>query len=177
MAGLLAARVLSERFERVTVIERDQFPEGPEFRKGVPQSKHLHAFMIRGRMISDRLFPGLSEELEEAGAVPMDSADDFEWLTPAGFAPRFPSGLPLLMCSRDLLEWTVRRRVAALPRVSFLEKTTSRACYQSETAKGSQPSISASLQYSALPTYSFLIAFGDIFLPGRQPSKGLPAAA
>jgi flavin-dependent dehydrogenase len=104
MAGLLAARVLSERFERVTVIERDQFPKGPEFRKGVPQSKHLHAFMIRGRMISDRLFPGLSEELEEAGAVPMDSADDFEWLTPAGFAPRFPSGLPLLMCSRGLLE-------------------------------------------------------------------------
>ena len=36
MAGLLAARVLSERFERVTVIERDQFPKGPEFRKGVP---------------------------------------------------------------------------------------------------------------------------------------------
>jgi 2-polyprenyl-6-methoxyphenol hydroxylase-like FAD-dependent oxidoreductase len=136
MAGLLAAWVLSERFERVTVIERDQFPKGPEFRKGVPQSKHLHAFMIRGRMISDRLFPGLSEELEEAGAVPMDSADDFEWLTPAGFAPRFPSGLPLLMCSRDLLEWTVRRRVAALPRVSFLEKTEVTGLLPTQDGKG-----------------------------------------
>ena len=123
MAGLLAARVLSERFEQVTIVERDHFPEGPGFRRGIPQSRHLHAFMIRGRMIADRLFPGLSEELEEAGAVPMDSADDFEWLTPAGFAPRFPSGLPLLMCSRDLLEWTVRRRVAALPRVRFLQRT------------------------------------------------------
>jgi 2-polyprenyl-6-methoxyphenol hydroxylase-like FAD-dependent oxidoreductase len=123
MAGLLTARVLSERFGRVTIVERDRFPEGPEFRKGVPQSRHLHAFMIRGRMISDRLFPGLSEELEEAGAVPLDSANDFEWLTPAGFAPRFPSGLPLLMSSRDLLEWTVRKRVAALPKVNFLEKT------------------------------------------------------
>jgi len=123
MAGLLAARVLSERFGRVTVIERDRFPHGPEFRKGIPQSRHLHAFMIRGRLICDGLFPGLSEELEEAGAVPVDSADDFEWLTPAGFAPRFPSGLPLLMCSRDLLEWTVRRRVAALPRVRFLQGT------------------------------------------------------
>lgn len=123
MAGLLAAQVLSERFERVTIVERDRFPENPGFRKGVPQSRHLHAFMIRGRMISDRLFPGLSGELEEAGAVPMDSADDFEWLTPAGFAPRFPSGLPLLMSSRDLLEWTVRRRVAALPRVRFLQRT------------------------------------------------------
>jgi len=65
MAGLFAARVLSERFGRVTIVERDSFPEGPQFRKGVPQSRHLHAFMMRGRMISDRLFPGLSEELEE----------------------------------------------------------------------------------------------------------------
>ncbi len=115
MAGLLTARVLSERFERVTVVERDHFPEGPAFRKGVPQSKHLHVFMMRGRMISDKLFPGLSEELEEAGAVPVDSANDFEWLTPAGFAPRYPSGLPVLMCSRELLEWTsegARRRSA-----------------------------------------------------------------
>ena len=123
MAGLLAARVLSKRFERVTIVERDRFPKGPGFRKGVPQSRHLHAFMMRGRMIFDRLFPGLSEELTASGAMPVDSANDFEWLTPAGFAPRFPSGLPLLMCSRDLLEWTVRRRVAALPRVGFLQGT------------------------------------------------------
>jgi glycine/D-amino acid oxidase-like deaminating enzyme len=72
MARLFAARVLSERFERVTIVERDSFPEGPQFRKGVPQSRHLHAFMMRGRMISDRLFPGLSEELEEAGTVRLD---------------------------------------------------------------------------------------------------------
>jgi 2-polyprenyl-6-methoxyphenol hydroxylase-like FAD-dependent oxidoreductase len=123
MAGLLAARVLSERFGRVTIVERDRFPKGPGFRKGVPQSRHLHAFMMRGRQIAERLFPGLSEELEEAGAVLIDSADDFEWLTPAGFAPRFNSGLPLLMSSRDLLEWAVRERVAALPQVRFLQKT------------------------------------------------------
>src|SRR5918997_852361 len=66
MAGLLAARVLSERFERVTIVERDHFPEGPRFRKGVPQSRHLHALMIRGRMISERLFPGLSERFRLA---------------------------------------------------------------------------------------------------------------
>jgi len=90
MAGLLAARVLSERFGRVTIVERDSFPEGPGFRKGVPQSRHLHAFMLRGRQTAERLFPGLSEELEEleeAGAVYLDLAEDFEWLTPAGFAP------------------------------------------------------------------------------------------
>ncbi len=37
MAGLLAARVLSDHFGRVTIVERDRFPEGVENRKGVPQ--------------------------------------------------------------------------------------------------------------------------------------------
>jgi 2-polyprenyl-6-methoxyphenol hydroxylase-like FAD-dependent oxidoreductase len=123
MAGLLAARVLSERFGRVTIVERDHFTEAPGFRKGVPQSKHLHVFLMRGRLISERLFPGLEKELEEGGAVLLDIARDGEWLTPAGFSPRFRSGLPLLMCSRDLLEWTVRERVAALPQVRFLQRT------------------------------------------------------
>ncbi len=42
MAGLLAAHVLSEHFERVTIIERDQFIDDAEPRKGVPQGRHAH---------------------------------------------------------------------------------------------------------------------------------------
>jgi 2-polyprenyl-6-methoxyphenol hydroxylase-like FAD-dependent oxidoreductase len=42
MAGLLAAQVLTGRFATVTVIDRDRFPIRPEFRKGVPQSRHPH---------------------------------------------------------------------------------------------------------------------------------------
>ena len=40
MAGLLAARALSEHFEHVTVLERDHIPEQSEHRKGVPQGHH-----------------------------------------------------------------------------------------------------------------------------------------
>ena len=60
MAGLLAARVLSELFERVTLIERDLPPETPDTRKGVPQGRHAHALLTRGEQILSRLFPGLS---------------------------------------------------------------------------------------------------------------------
>ena len=42
MAGLLAARVLADAFARVTIVDRDHVPDGPVFRKGVPQSRHLH---------------------------------------------------------------------------------------------------------------------------------------
>jgi glycine/D-amino acid oxidase-like deaminating enzyme len=40
MAGLLAARVLSDAYERVTVVERDMLPNRPENRRGVPQGRH-----------------------------------------------------------------------------------------------------------------------------------------
>lgn len=122
MAGLLAARVLADHFERVTIVERDGYPTGPEFRKGVPQSRHVHVLMTRGRRILERLFPGLEEGLLEAGAQLIDSAEELVLLFPAGFAPRFRSGVPLLQSSRELLEYTVRQRVATLPGVRFVEK-------------------------------------------------------
>ncbi len=123
MAGLFNARVLSDHFERVTIVERDSFPEGPGFRKGVPQSRHLHAFLTRGRQIAERFFPGLKEELVSHGAEPMDMSEDGNWLTPAGMAPRFRSEISLLTMSRYLLEWAVRGRVASLPGVGFLGRT------------------------------------------------------
>ncbi len=123
MAGLFAARVLADRFERVTMVERDRFPEGPEFRKGVPQSRHLHAFMPRGRQIAERLFPGIEEDLISSGAQPVDMGEGGRWLTPAGISPRFRCGISVLTSTRNLLEWAVRRRVASLHNVRFLERT------------------------------------------------------
>lgn len=41
MAGLLAARVLSERFKRVVVIDRDVLPSVGEHRRGVPHGRHV----------------------------------------------------------------------------------------------------------------------------------------
>jgi 2-polyprenyl-6-methoxyphenol hydroxylase-like FAD-dependent oxidoreductase len=123
MAGLLASRVLADHFDRVTIVERDRIPVGPAFRKGVPQSRHVHVLMTRGRQILERLFPGLEKRLLKAGAELIDSAEDFEFLTPAGFGPRFRSGIPFLQCSRELLEFAVRERVTSIPQVRFLEGT------------------------------------------------------
>ncbi len=40
--GLIAAAALSRHFAQVTVLERDTLPAEPEWRKGVPQSRHVH---------------------------------------------------------------------------------------------------------------------------------------
>jgi 2-polyprenyl-6-methoxyphenol hydroxylase-like FAD-dependent oxidoreductase len=67
----------------------------------------------------ERLFPGLSHELVADGAVLLDTAADFSILNPAGWAVQFRSGIPMLTCSRDLLDWHVRRRLQSDPRIRF----------------------------------------------------------
>src|SRR6516165_1800265 len=68
MAGMLAARVLSDHFDAVTLLERDRFTATPAPRKGLPQGRHVHALLERGRRALERFFPGLTEELVRAGA-------------------------------------------------------------------------------------------------------------
>ncbi len=114
MAGLLAARVLCTHFERVTLIERDDLPERPEHRKGVPQGRHLHVLHVRGEQVLNRLFPGLSDGLAKAGATPIDIPGDLVWYHLGGYNLRYKSGLTQLAVSRPLLESHVRRRVLGL---------------------------------------------------------------
>jgi len=121
MAGLLSARVLADHFDRVTVVDRDRLPDGPAFRKGVPQSRHLHVLLERGLDIAGRLFPGILDELVAAGAVSLEWPTDAIFLSPRGWAKRFSPGIEFVSSSRELLEWTVRRRVAARANVRFLE--------------------------------------------------------
>jgi 2-polyprenyl-6-methoxyphenol hydroxylase-like FAD-dependent oxidoreductase len=117
MAGMLAARVLADHFDFVTLLERDRFPETPAARKGLPQGRHAHALLERGREVLERFLPGLTEEMVRAGAVPLDFTRDVAWLSPVGWYVRFPGDLRLLASSRDLLDQVVRGRVAALPNI------------------------------------------------------------
>ena len=122
MAGLLAARVLSDRFERVTVVERDLLPEGIENRKGVPQASHAHALLPRGFMIMARLFPGLAGELGSGGAIASDIPAESRRYQRGGYCVRFAIGRKSLLMSRPFLEAHIRRRVRALPGVTVLEE-------------------------------------------------------
>ena len=112
IAGLLAARVLADHFERVTVVERDQLPTGPAFRGGVPLSRHLHVLLGRGLDLYDQLFPGFEVGILEAGAVVVPWADAL-WLNAAGWSRRYTTPIRLLGASRELLEWQVRSRVTS----------------------------------------------------------------
>lgn len=89
IAGLLTARVLADHYAEVTIVERDDLPDGPAARRGVPHGRHLHGLHPRGRQILDELFPGFSSDLVAAGAVTGDLLGEARWLLsghPAGGA-------------------------------------------------------------------------------------------
>ncbi len=67
MGGLLAARVLADFYETVTVVERDMLPDDAVNRRGVPQGRHVHALLGRGSQVLAELFPGFLDDLVAAG--------------------------------------------------------------------------------------------------------------
>lgn len=123
LAGLLAARVLADHFERVTIVERDEFSDQLEARRGTPQANHVHALMPRGRLILEELFPGLHQEMMTWGAPLVDMANDVAWLTPQGWGVNFPSDLQVLSFTRPLLDLHVRRRIAANRRIQIMQSS------------------------------------------------------
>jgi 2-polyprenyl-6-methoxyphenol hydroxylase-like FAD-dependent oxidoreductase len=135
MAGLLAARVLSDHFERVTIVERDRFPEGNENRKGVPQARHAHALLPRGFMIMARLFPGIAGELVSDGAIASDIPAESLRYQSGGYRVRFSIGKKSLLMSRPFLEGHIRRRVRALANVAVLEGYAVTGLFSGEDGK------------------------------------------
>ncbi|HLI81657.1 MAG TPA: FAD-dependent oxidoreductase [Candidatus Binataceae bacterium] len=123
IGGLCAARVLSDHFERVTLVERDDLPEGATHRKGVPQSRHPHGLLDRGRRELGILFPGLDDSLHERGGLDLDGGLELATLTPDGWATRRRTGHQMLFASRLLIESVIRDRVKQNPRIKILERT------------------------------------------------------
>ncbi len=120
IGGLLAARVLSESFAEVVVVDRDPLPDRPADRRGVPQGRQLHVLLARGREAFEELFPGLSAELNALGAPLVDLHDQVHWYNDGYLMRRAPSDLVAIAMSRPLLEHVVRQRVAALAGVRLL---------------------------------------------------------
>ena len=121
MSGLLAARVLGAHVGEVVLVDRDHPPSGSEPRAGIPQGHHVHVLLGRGARLLERLFPGLTAELDAAGATPVDITHDILVITPGGTSPRWRSGVMTRAASRYLLESRVRARVAARSNVRVLD--------------------------------------------------------
>ena len=123
IAGLLAARVLSERFECVTIVDRDRLPVNAAPRRGVPQSVQPHVLFTTGYRILAKLFPDIGADLTAAGAIAFDWGRDFLCFQRGSWMPTTVEaiGMESYTCTRPLLESVIRHRARLLPNVKFLD--------------------------------------------------------
>lgn len=117
VAGLSAARVLADFYPRVTIVERDDLPETPEPRRGVPQGPHAHALHRAGQEALETVLPGYGGDLLAAGGVESGLGSDWEVYTLGDTLAETPDRLPTKTASRPLIEGVLRRRVTELDAV------------------------------------------------------------
>jgi 2-polyprenyl-6-methoxyphenol hydroxylase-like FAD-dependent oxidoreductase len=122
VAGLLAARVLSDTHERVTLIERDELPATGQNRRAVPQGRHAHVMLASGQRALEELLPGITDELFAAGAQRCRSLREIRFVIAGHELTREASGADVLLASRPLIEGHIRRRVLARANVTVRER-------------------------------------------------------
>ncbi len=133
LAGLCAARVLSDVYERVTVYERDDLPDGPANRSAVPQGKHVHLLMARGAQEYETHFPGLLEAMVADGVPILENRPDCIHFGAAGHvlgtAHRLQNEFTAYVPSRPHLEWQIRKRALAIANVEVVNGAVIEPCH------------------------------------------------
>jgi len=126
IAGLCAARVLSDFYDRVTLFDRDTLPDTAANRSAVPQGRHVHILMARGAQEFGALFPGLLDDMVAAGVPILKDQPRSIHFGAAGHVLGMPTELQetftTYVPSRPHLEWQIRRRAAALPNVRIEQR-------------------------------------------------------
>ncbi|MES4908512.1 MULTISPECIES: hypothetical protein [unclassified Streptomyces] len=116
VAGLLAARVLSDHADEVFVLEQDDIAPSGEFwggqgpRPGVPQGTQMHALLDAGRRKIDHWLPGFATELVADGAALADTGTDVHSYL-EGRLKVLVGGVEMISATRPFLESHLRRRV------------------------------------------------------------------
>jgi 2-polyprenyl-6-methoxyphenol hydroxylase-like FAD-dependent oxidoreductase len=119
IAGLAAARSLSESHDEVVIVDRDDLAGGT--RRRVPQARHVHALLPSGHAVLEAMFPGFGDELAAAGA-PNVEASQVRWHLGGHRFARSRSEIEGVLASRPLLETTLRARVRDLAGVEVIDR-------------------------------------------------------
>ncbi|MFV9634016.1 FAD-dependent oxidoreductase [Mycobacterium neumannii] len=124
LAGMCAARVLSDVSDRITIYERDDLPADPANRAAVPQGRHVHLLMARGAEEFESHFPGLLADMVADGVPILENRPDCIHFGAAGHvlgtAHRLRDEFTAYVPSRPQLEWQIRKRVKDIDNVDFV---------------------------------------------------------
>jgi 2-polyprenyl-6-methoxyphenol hydroxylase-like FAD-dependent oxidoreductase len=121
-AGLFAARVLSEQYDEVLIVDRDRLVGATGPRRGRPQGRQINAMHVRGLQVTEELFPGIIQELIADGCPTGDYAGSCRWFFNGKPLKREDIGYIAVPATAPLMERHLRERVEKLPEVRFVER-------------------------------------------------------
>jgi hypothetical protein len=129
IGGLTAARVLSDHFAEVTIVERGGLPDSSGPRRGVPQGVHLHALTLGGRLALDQIYgnDSFTIAMRYVGAAYLDFCKHQAVLLPEGWLRCAPSDVEMVCGSRSFMEHVIRTEYRS-PGGEFLAKNVSQSC-------------------------------------------------
>lgn len=124
VAGLTAALALSARMDQVVVLERHELPEPGTTATIVPQGLFPHVLLAGGAAALDRMLPGFTAALLRAGAHGEPGPRPCHWWAAGHVRRQLPDlGVTVPMCSRELVETTLRNEVLMRANVKVLGGT------------------------------------------------------
>ena len=141
IAGLLAARVLSDHADEVLVLERDDiapsgiFGSGQGPRPGVKQGKQMHALLDGGRRKIDEWFPGFATDLIADGAALADTGRDLHTYV-GGRRKVLVDGVEMISATRPFLEAHLRRRVLSLGNLRLVHGRVCGLAFEGDRVSG-----------------------------------------
>lgn len=119
MAGLMAARALSNHFAKVIVLERDALMDESNPRKGVPQANHVHVLLTAGQETLEHYYPGITDEMVRDGVDRVAWSEEIRWHQSGCWKTRQPCGLSYYPQARTALEGRVRSWLRKCPGVEI----------------------------------------------------------
>ncbi|MEU4235968.1 FAD-dependent monooxygenase [Actinoplanes sp. NPDC026619] len=144
VAGLVAARVLSDHAEQVLIIERDDLAalaaeplSAAAARPGVPQGTQVHALLPSGLNQLERFFPGFIAEALAAGAIDPPPGTNRFYMD-GELREDAPSGpaAQALISSRPFLEALIRRRVLGRANIRTVKGRAEGLLFDGEAVAG-----------------------------------------
>ncbi|EKF24948.1 2Fe-2S iron-sulfur cluster binding domain protein [Mycolicibacterium hassiacum DSM 44199] len=119
IAGIATAKMLTEFFDRVIVLEKDDSHRRREGRPGAAQAWHLHHLLTAGRIELERIFPGIIDDMVREGAFDVDMAAQYRIRLGGTWKKPGTGDIQIVCAGRPLLEWCIRRRLDDDPRITF----------------------------------------------------------
>jgi 2-polyprenyl-6-methoxyphenol hydroxylase-like FAD-dependent oxidoreductase len=131
LAGLMTARVLTDHFDAVTVLERDSIDAQPGMHKSIPQGNHLHGLLRGGQQVMASLYPGFLDTLDALGARRCRAGTELVFYLPTGKAfsatgtvrEPYDLGFDITCHSRGLLEYCVRQCTLEHTNITFASES------------------------------------------------------